>query len=436
MIRAIAKYKETILIAVQSLTLHKTRSLLTMLGIIFGVGAVIAMLSIGEGARQETLEQIEVLGIRNVLIRSIPDEEVANGANESNTRPIGLSLKDANAIKEICAFTERIAPTWENTIEARTIDGSMQTTLIGATPEYADIFNLKFSEGAFLLPHHLTIAANVCVLGQEVKKELFGFSNAVSKLVKLQDQWFTVLGVIEEKKASTLSDGDLHSANAIIIIPITTAMAKYPREVRATSRFFGRRRFRSNTEEQYIDRSTVDQIAVQIMKNVSITEAARIISDIVQQRHNGQRDFVVTIPEELIAQSQRTQNIFNIVMGAIAGISLLVGGIGIMNIMLASVLERTREIGVRRAIGATRMMVIIQFLAEATMLSIVGGIIGIFLGWSLTGIISAYAGWRTIMSAWSILLAFTVAVATGILFGYYPAKQAAEEDVIDALRYE
>jgi putative ABC transport system permease protein len=435
----VLQYRESFIIAMQSLALHKTRSLLTMLGIIFGVGAVIAMLSIGEGAKQESLEQIEVLGVRNIIVRSLEDSESEDQEGDHQSRPMGISIKDADAIREICPFVTAATVTWENKVEARTYDGSTKTTLIGTTPEYLTIFNVRLGEGTFLLPHHLASTSNVCVIGSEIRHELFGFRNPVNQLIKLQGQWFTVIGVMETKNVSKTADIKVAMSNSTIIVPLTTAMAKYPREFKSTaSVFFGRgRRFRvSRNEQQYVDRSTIDQIAVQVDERTSITEAARVISGILKHRHNDQEDFTITIPEQLIEQQQKTQSIFNIVMGAIAGISLLVGGIGIMNIMLASVLERTREIGVRRAIGATKMMVVVQFLSEAVLLSVLGGVAGIFVGWGLTEAITAYAGWRTIVNAWSILLAFSVAAATGIVFGYYPAKQAAEKDVIDALRYE
>jgi putative ABC transport system permease protein len=432
-------YRESFLIAVSSLSIHKTRSFLTMLGIIFGVGAVIAMLSIGEGARQESLAQIEVLGVRNIIIRSEVAEE--NDSDEKNLkpRPVGITRKDANAIRDVCPFSKNIAVTWETTIEARTYEGSIKTSLIGTEPEYAGIFNVKMSDGSFLLPHHLQTTANVCVIGNEIKKALFGFKNPLHQLVKLQDQWFTVIGVIQTKRSAKSIDEKFSSTNSMIIIPLTTAMARYPRELTMSSRrmiSFGRRFRMSSSGARFIDRSTIDQIAVQIDKQTSIAEASKVISRLLQTRHAGQMDFTITIPEQLIAQSQKTQGIFNVVMGAIAGISLLVGGIGIMNIMLASVLERTQEIGVRRAIGATKRMVVIQFLSEAALLSFFGGIVGIMVGWGLTSAISAYAGWLTIISAWSITLAFSVAVATGIVFGYYPAKRASEKDVIESLRYE
>ena len=434
-----AQHRESLLIALRSLALHKTRSLLTMLGIIFGVGAVISMLSIGEGARQESLEQIEVLGVRNIIIRSIEASGDDASGDDRKSQPLGITRKDAEAIEEICPFAESVAVTWESKIEARTYEGSTQVTLVGATPEYAPIFNVRMSEGTFLERRHLAQTANVCVIGDEIKKALFGFKNPMYKLVKLQDQWFTVIGVMESKKAVKSVEIALPSANSMVLIPLPTAMAKFPREATGGSRMFGRFgrfRFRGGEDQKYLDRNTIDQIAVRIEKNSPVDEASKVITALLRKRHNDQEDFTVTIPDQLIEQSQKTQSIFNIVMGAIAGISLLVGGIGIMNIMLASVLERTREIGVRRAIGATRSMIIVQFLAEATVLSIVGGVAGIFLGWGLTKVITAYAGWRTIISLWSVLLAFGVAGATGILFGYYPAKRAADEDIIEALRYE
>jgi putative ABC transport system permease protein len=433
----LSKQREAIAIAVQSLMLHKTRSFLTMLGIVFGVGAVIAMLSIGEGARQESLEQIEVLGVRNVIIRSLPQLEADEEEEPSIVRPYGISLKDAEAIRAVCGFADRIAVNWESDVESRTYQGTAPVKLIGTTPDHEAIFNIRLTDGQFITRHHIAANANVCLIGSEIKKKLFGFENPMSRLVKIEDQWFTVVGVMGEKKESLTGDAALPSINGSVIIPLSTAMSKFPREAKAGVARMGRRfRFRNQTGAGYLDRSTIDQIAVQVDEDADISEASAIISRLLRQRHNGQLDFTVTIPEQLIEQSQKTQSIFNIVMGAIAGISLLVGGIGIMNIMLASVLERTREIGIRRAIGATRAMIITQFLAEAAMLSIIGGLAGILLGWALTEIITAYAEWRTIVSLWSIMLAFTVAAATGIVFGYYPARRAADKDVIEALRYE
>ncbi len=200
----LSKHREAVSIAFESLTLHKTRSFLTMLGIVFGVGAVIAMLSIGEGARQESLEQIEVLGVRNVIIRSLPEPESGDDNDPGTVRPYGISMKDADAIRQVCGFAEKIAINWESDVAARTYQGTAPVTLIGTTPEHMDIFNVRLEDGNFIAPHHLASYSNVCVVGSEIKQKLFGFENPLNKLVKIEDQWFTVIGVIAGKKRSLL----------------------------------------------------------------------------------------------------------------------------------------------------------------------------------------------------------------------------------------
>ena len=431
----VAAHRETILIAFQSLGEHKLRSILTMLGIVFGVGAVISMLSIGEGARQEALEQIEALGVHNIIIRSSIVEDRAADEEDNTPRPIGVSLKDAEAISQVCPFINAVSVSWESEMPMRTYEGRRTGVVIGATPDFRKLFNIRLSNGSFFSSLQVEDVAPVCVIGSEVRTALFGFSDPTGKMMKIDDQWFTVIGVMQPKKSGVTGGVAIPELNDAVVMPLATAMSRFSRTGDEDQPGLSRRR-RRFSEPASIDRNTVDQIAVQVRSDIDIGRAAEIITEVLTRRHNGWEDFTVTIPEQLIEQSQKTQSIFNIVMGAIAGISLLVGGIGIMNIMLASVLERTREIGIRRAIGATRTTVIIQFLAEAAMLSLIGGVIGIALGWAMTGVITVYAGWRTIVSFWSIILAFTVAVATGIIFGWFPARQAAEKDVIESLRYE
>jgi putative ABC transport system permease protein len=431
-----AAHRETLIIALQSLGEHKLRSLLTMLGIVFGVGAVIAMLSIGEGARQEALEQIEALGVRNIIIRSAAVDNRDIEEDDNTPRPMGVSLKDADALRRVCSFITAMSVSWESEMAMRTYEGRITGTLIGATPDFQQLFNVRLSTGAFFNDIQLEDVSPVCVIGTDVRTALFGFSDPTGKMMKIDDQWFTVVGVMQAKKAGITGEAAIPDLNGAVVIPLTTAMSRFERMGDEADSRQSRRRRRRFSEQTFIDRNTVDQIAVQVGSDIDIARAADVISSVLMRRHNGWKDFTVTIPEQLIEQSQKTQSIFNIVMGAIAGISLLVGGIGIMNIMLASVLERTREIGIRRAIGATRRTVIIQFLAEAAMLSLIGGIAGIVLGWAMTGVITAYAGWRTIVSLWSIVLAFAVSAATGVIFGWFPARQAADKDVIESLRYE
>jgi len=425
---------ESVKVGLGGITTHKLRSFLTGLGIIFGVSAVIAMLSIGEGAKQETLEQIQLMGMNNIIIRSYEHTTKSLGKATANFSA-GLSLKDAKAISEICPLVEGIAPQWENTVTAMYRDERMDVRLIGTTPEYRSIFNSNVKIGRFLNTSHLEMQSNVCVLGSKVKDNLFHFEEAVGKQIKLGNLWFTVIGVMEPKLISTKGAGnlDIRNVNLDVYIPLTTAVEKFDRESteKRNAQMQG-----PTLPLRVIERNRVDQLTVKVKDAERILEAASIINRIISRRHYGISDFQVIIPEELMRQSQKTQRIFNIVMGAIASISLLVGGIGIMNIMLASVLERTREIGIRRSVGATKADILSQFLFEAVVLSLVGGVIGIGLGYGMTKIITAYAGWKTIVAFTSILLAFGVSAATGIAFGIYPAKKAAEKDPIESLRYE
>ena len=273
-------------------------------------------------------------------------------------------------------------------------------------------------EGSFFNYLDLNDARRVCVLGGGIKRKLFFFRDSLGEQIKIGNQWFTVVGVMEDKLGVGGGRNDLpiRDMNDDIYIPITTSMKRYPMQ-------------------QF--ESELNRFVARVTNTDKIQEAANIINHTMERRHNKIEDFDIIVPESLLRQSQQTQKIFNIVMGAIAGISLLVGGIGIMNIMLASVLERTREIGIRRAVGATRKDILGQFFAlKRFTLSFTGGLMGIMLGFILTKVISFYADWRTIVSWQSILLAFWVSAVVGIIFGYYPARQAALKEPIESLRYE
>ncbi len=421
--------KESIKVGITGILTHKLRSFLTVLGIVFGVSAVIAMLSIGEGAKQESLEQIAMMGMNNVIIRN----KVQTSSGDEKGPDNRISLKDAAAIEEICPFVESIAPQIERKSFAQYKDNRCETKLIGTNEYYPAIFNYSIAKGRFFNGFSIEAAANVCVIGSKIKETLFHFEDPIGKKIKVQDIWFEVIGVLESKLSSTkeiegLTAGD---KNYDIIVPITAVINRVSKKQGGSGQ-----RGRGYDPFKYIDKNSVDQITVKVKNAEDIENANYLIKKILTRRHNNLQDFTITIPEELLRQSQKTQRIFNIVMGAIAGISLLVGGIGIMNIMLASVLERTKEIGVRRAIGASRLDILTQFLIEAVALSIVGGIIGVLLGYGMTQLISGYAGWRTIVNSWSIILSFGVSLITGLVFGIYPAKNAAEKEPIEALRYE
>ncbi len=437
------KEHENFKLGLVELTSNKMRTGLTMLGIIFGVASVIAMLSIGEGARQETLEQIEILGTNNIIINKKAVSAEAKKKTDASFSP-GLTLKDAVSIEEINPFIEHVTPQKEMELtviyKSKIVDGR----IIGTTETYPDAYNSRLKTGNFFTAHHNEVYANVCVIGSGIKRELFSFEAAVGKEIKIGDLWFRVVGVMNPKNIS--SEGaesfGLSDFNLDIYIPYSTMVNKLEQldEDGNQSSIVGggfMMVFGSSTAQvNTIDRTSVDKLTAKIKKDVSITSAAELIERTLNRKHYGMKDYEIIIPEELLEQKQQTQKIFNVVMGAIAGISLLVGGIGIMNIMLSNILERTREIGIRRAVGATRQNVLRQFMYEAVVISVVGGVLGIFLGFILTSLITSYADWRTSITTFSVLLAFIVSVCVGLIFGIYPAKKAAEKDPIESLRYE
>jgi putative ABC transport system permease protein len=408
---------ESITVSINGLQSHKLRSFLTMLGIIFGVAAVIAMMSIGEGAKQQALEQIKLMGINNIILR---DTGVTGGeeAEEQRTNfSRGLTLQDVEAIAEVLSTVVGMAPQKEFLFEVAYEDRVSETTVLATTPDYARIFNFLPTAGSFITDLDLRERAQVCVLGSDIKQELFYFVDPIGHKVLLGEEWFTVVGVMERRaiSAGTSSEVVARDVNRDIYVPISSAHSRFQMPTMA---------------------SPVDQLTLQVAEDRRITESAVVLDRLMLRRHNYVPDFRIIIPEELLRQSQETQRIFNIVMGAIAGISLLVGGIGIMNIMLATVLERTKEIGVRRAVGATRRDIAYQFLVESIFLAFLGGLTGIVLGFGLTKVISLYAQWRTIVSVFAVVLSFGVSASVGIIFGIYPAMKAARLDPIESLRYE
>ena len=410
--------RETAALSLVGLTSHKLRTLLTMLGIIFGVAAVIAMLSIGEGAKQESLEQIRQMGISNIIVQhwDKSEEGFEEAINSDRNLSQGLTREDAEAIERICPLAEFVTPQREFKSKALAGSNTFNTMVVGTTPAYLTVLSARLGSGVFFNEEDLDETRRVCVLGSDAKRALFFFQDPIGKRVKIRNQWFTVIGVLEDKGAAGGKIGgvlEVRNTDEDIYVPLTTVL----------------RRFQFASEE-----AELTQVTVKVADSESLSEAATVIRSIINRRHRGVEDFKIAIPEELMRQSQKTQQIFNVVMGCIAGISLLVGGIGIMNIMLASVLERTREIGIRRALGARRKDILSQFLVESLMVSLLGGTLGVILGYAIPEIITLYAGWRTIVQPWTIALAFGVSAAVGIGFGIYPARQAAMLNPIDALQ--
>ena len=402
-----------------SLLVHKLRSLLTMLGMIFGVGAVVAMLSITAGAQKDILSSIDLLGVNNILLEA----KEAVDRNELQARRLispGLTFRDFRAIAENVGGIQAITPRKRfkpQKVLPKTANEAPQ--LIGVEPSYLEIQSLKIVEGRFFNDQENRDSIPVCVLGESAKVNLLGYDPAVGKYVKVNDTWLQVIGVLApQASADTEVEGlEVVNRNNLIISPLNTVM----------------RRFEDNNS--YL-KDEIDGIYIKVKEGTDSIETAGVVTAILTATHKDAGDFTVVVPAGLLEQRRRTLGIFNIVMICIAGISLLVGGIGIMNIMLATVLERTREIGIRRAIGAKQVDIIRQFLTEAVLISIVGGLIGIAFGFSLSWIIAAAAGWSTVVTTTSIAVAFTVSVGIGLLFGIYPAMQAAKLDPIEAIRYE
>jgi len=426
---------ENLKISLRELTANKMRTALTMLGIIFGVGAVIAMLSIGEGARQETLDQIKLLGTNNIIInaKAVDKNMQVKGASFSP----GLNTNDSKAITDLNPFVEAVTPQRDGSARIMYKSKLGRVPLIGTTPNYLYTYNSTLLQGKFFADNHLDNYSNVCVIGAGIKDEYFRFDDPIGKSIKLNGNWFTVIGVMSKKNvsASGMENLGMRDFNMDVYIPLSTMVNKISAKEDENSGdvviFWD-----NNNKVDVIDRKSINKVTVKIKDETQMKPAAELTGKILARRHYGVNDYEVVIPEQLLAQKQKTQKIFNIVMGAIAGISLLVGGIGIMNIMLANILERTREIGIRRAVGATRKDVLNQFMYEAVIISIVGGLLGIIVGFIITSLITSYAEWRTIITPYSVLLSFIVSVCVGLIFGIYPAKKAADKDPIESLRYE
>ena len=405
--------------AVSNLRAQKTRTFLTALGIVFGVGSVIGMLSIGAGAREQSLRFIEQLGVRNVLV----DSRAASSPEELQQRrrsSQGLTERDVRILEANVDGLEVLSP--RRSLHPAKVLPKPSTTvpeLYGVRPSFAVIHNLRAVEGRLLNEDDNTNSAAGCVLGDAAKVATLGYGPAVGKYVKVNDNWLRVVGVLEQQ----IVDGGAGNAgrkddrNNSIYIPFSTFQY----------RFWDQTRFLKDE---------LDGVDLRLKSGVDSVEAAKVVTAILNSTHRNVEDFSVTIPAALLAQQKRTQTIFTYVMVAIAAISLLVGGIGIMNIVLATVMERTREIGIRRAIGARRGDILRQFLSESILISGVGGLLGVAFGMGLSWIIAQAADWKTIVTTASVLVSFGVAVAVGVLFGIYPAMKAAQVDPIEALRYE
>lgn len=455
----IKRYLHDILIAVDAIIANRLKSILTALGIIFGVAAVISMMAIGNGAEQEILEQIKLVGVNNIVITpssySLSD---GGGGDDGNGQPgakkfsKGLTLLDIEAINQVLPTIERITPVISFNYSALLNGISRPVVLEGIENPYFDLFNMKIAEGERFNSLQTEKGLPVCVIGNNIKEQFFRQQNPIGEYIKCGQIWLKIVGVIERRDftASASDELGISSSDNKIFVPVQTMLLRFKNRslIRADEVLKANQKGGgggmmiiiggAEQTEDPVDTdpnlNQLDKIIVQVKDTEQLNASATLIKKILLRRHSELYDFEVTIPELLLKQQQKTKKIFNVVLGVIAGISLVVGGIGIMNIMLASVLERIREIGVRQAIGAKQKDIIAQFLAESTLISLTGGIIGIVLGIVLSEIITVMFDIKTIVSAFSIFIAFGVSVLIGVTFGYLPAKRAAENDPVVSLR--
>jgi len=448
--------------AAEAVVHNRLRAGLTSLGILFGVASVIAMLAIGRGARQEILEQMQLLGSNNIIIE--PQEEQREGSakdEEPGRKEVkrftpGLTYRDAEAIMrmipDVDAASSEIVMNTTITREGRRRSGKV----VGVDSTYFRLTNQRLIEGDWFSPAHVAQGRPVAIIGYGVRTRFFTTEEPIGRPIKVGDTWLTVIGVLEDRRlsAETSQRLGIRDPNMDVYVPVHTMLLRYrdraqltQTEVQEANRgggegiviIGGEDQQQQETEEQRAERTNLnqlDRIIVRVRESHKVTAVAELLKRMMERRHNQVIDFEITVPELLLQQEQRTRTIFNIVLGAIASISLIVGGIGIMNIMLASVLERTREIGVRRAMGATQKDILFQFLSEAVLISVAGGVAGIIIGATLSGGIERFAGIATIVSNWSVIIAFGVSFTVGIVFGIVPAWRAAKADPVVSLRYE
>ncbi|MFO7973961.1 MAG: ABC transporter permease [Candidatus Hydrogenedentota bacterium] len=411
-------------LGVKSLMLHKLRSLLTMLGIVFGVSSVIAMLSIGEGASKEALEQIRKLGSNNILISSIkPAEDEMASTERSHMSIYGLLYDDQQRIIESFPAVQRVAPVKEVRKEGRLYERALELRVVGTTPTWFELVRRPFVAGRGIIDRDMDSHGHVVVLTEYGARKLLATEEAIGEQLRIGGEYFEVVGIIRSESGQ---GGSIQTPDREVdaYIPLNVARAS-----------FGDINIRRTSGSREISKVELHQLIVQIRSNEDVEATAAGITRMLELFHK-KHDYRISVPLALLRQAEATKRNFNIVLGSIAGISLLVGGIGIMNIMLASVTERTREIGVRRAIGAKRKQIVVQFLIETVVLSTLGGFIGIGIGISIPWIVTHFSGMPTVVTPESLVLSVGISMAVGIVFGLYPAVRAANLDPIEALRHE
>jgi putative ABC transport system permease protein len=455
------RYQYIFNIALEAVFLNKFRSMLTALGIIFGVAAVISMMAIGNGAQKEILDQMKLVGVNNIIITP-KQEKGKNSSNQGSSSSTssssstdknkskfspGLSLKDAESIRDMIPTVQKVCPVVIYEVDVIRDAIRYSTRISGVTPDFFELFNIDLQQGDMFNAEQLREGKAVCIIGSTIQSKFFPNGNSIGQDIKCGRLWLKVIGVLRKKEVnqSTMENLGISDYNNSVFAPIQTMMRRVKDRTMITASSLHGSSYEMDFGDMVISgsrdgdepaKNQVDKIVVQVKQSSQINPTTELLKRMMMRRHQKMEDFEIKVPELLLKQEQRTKDIFNIVLGCIAGISLLVGGIGIMNIMLASVMERIKEIGIRRAIGATKADITLQFLMEATLLSITGGLIGIILGIIFSKLIMQFTTILTIISPVSILISFGVSASVGILFGYMPAKRASVADPVESLRHE
>lgn len=430
------RLKRTIKLGIKSLWMHGLRSTLTTSGIIFGVSSVIAMLAIGEGASQHAQDQIARLGSQNIIIKTVEPPEEEQSSGQRVVRDYGLTYADAERFHNSIPNIEVVVPSRILPQRAWYRNRKVAAEVIGTVPWFPDISTVRLLRGRFLSSIDMHYKQGVCVLDENVVTELFAFDDAMYQDVKIATDYYRVVGIVTQQAivsdlqtfdnqvpAAAPGRGGANAGN--IYIPLTTIKDRFGEMSIEVSGSSGAK----------IEKVELQEIIVKVGSIEGVLPTRDILETLLDRFHK-QDDYQVVVPLELLRQAERTKLIFSIVLGSIAAISLLVGGIGIMNIMLATVSERTREIGIRRALGAKKRDIIVQFLSETLILTLVGGILGIILGSSIPFFVTYFGHMPTIITSTSLVLAFGISAMVGITFGLYPAYRAANMDPIESLRHE
>jgi putative ABC transport system permease protein len=428
----------------EALLTNKFRALLTSLGIIFGVAAVIAMLAIGNGAEKQILEQIKQVGSNNIVIKPIiktkeEEKQLKESGIEQKKFSPGLSMYDAENIRQVLTDVEVVS----SEIEQQTLfirSGiKLGGKLVGVSNDYFHLLDFSLVSGNFFSDFQLINAQPVCIIGSKVATKFFNTEDPIGKEIKCGNNWLKIVGVLNNKNVDegNMQKLSIRNVDLEIYTPVKTFLLRYKNRGLVT---ISGLKASQNQEEGNNQNATdnnyhqLDRLVVKVAKSSEIEATVDVLQRILLRRHNGVSDFEIIVPELLLKQEQKTKKLFNTVLGIIASISLLVGGIGIMNIMLASVLERVKEIGLRMSIGASKRDIVMQFMAESVTISVSGGIIGIFLGIAISLIIQAATDIETIVSPISVFLSFTISISVGLVFGILPAKRAAMQDPAECLR--